>query len=182
MSPPLVLAITGASGAIYALRLLDVLARSDRQIHLLLTPSGRAVLMQELGLDAFGSPLPIEQLLLSNLASQPHGNREFHPVLRSLFESRYADTRLLSCENIRFHDHTDFMAPVASGSYLTGGMVVCPCSGSTLSGIACGSSSNLIQRAADVHLKERRKLILVPRETPLSTIYLENMQRVAQAG
>jgi 4-hydroxy-3-polyprenylbenzoate decarboxylase len=182
MNHPLVLAITGASGGIYALRLLDVLARSNRVIHLLVSPSGRAVLKQELGIDTFGSPLMVEHLLLSNLASESNRVTEFHPVLQSVLASRYSGARPIASTNIHFHEHTDFMAPVASGSYLTGGMVVCPCSGSTLSGIACGASLNLIQRAADVHLKERRKLILVPRETPLSTIYLENMQRVAQAG
>jgi 4-hydroxy-3-polyprenylbenzoate decarboxylase len=80
------------------------------------------------------------------------------------------------------HDEQNFMAPIASGSFLTQGMVVCPCSGSTLSGIAHASSSNLIVRAADVHLKERRKLILVPRETPLSVLQLENLHRLSQAG
>ena len=81
-----------------------------------------------------------------------------------------------------YYHYMDFMSPAASGSFLTGGMVVCPCSGSTLSGIAYGSSNNLIQRAADVHLKERRKLILVPRETPLSVVQLEAMRRAAEAG
>jgi 4-hydroxy-3-polyprenylbenzoate decarboxylase len=85
-------------------------------------------------------------------------------------------------DQVHYHHHADFMAPVASGSFLTGGMVVCPCSGSTLSGIAHGASNNLIQRAADCHLKERRKLILVPRETPLSIVQLDNMRRAAEAG
>jgi 4-hydroxy-3-polyprenylbenzoate decarboxylase len=88
----------------------------------------------------------------------------------------------LDSANVRYYHHGDFMAPVASGSFLTGGMVICPCSGTTLSGVASGTSSNLIQRAADVHLKERRKLILVPRETPLSIIQLDNMRRAADAG
>lgn len=74
------------------------------------------------------------------------------------------------------------MTPIASGSFLTSGMVICPCSGATLSGVVHAAGNNLIQRAADVHLKEHRKLILVPRETPLSVFQLENMHRAAQAG
>src|SRR5687767_4915182 len=139
---PLVVAITGASGAVYAVRLVEVLVSSGREVHLLISPSGAAVLKQELEKSV-------------NL-------ERFDP--RSLLATGGA---------IKYHHHADFMAPLASGSFLTGGMVVCPCSGSTLSAIAVGASNNLIQRAADVHLKERRKLILVPRETPLSIIQLD---------
>jgi flavin prenyltransferase len=153
---PLVLAITGASGAVYAVRLLEVLVASGREIHLLVSPSGAAVIKQELKRE-----VSIDQF-----------------ELRSLLPN--ADDA--AAKLVRYHHYADFMAPPASGSFLTGGMVVCPCSGSTLSGIAHGSSTNLIQRAADVHLKERRKLILVPRETPLSLIHLDNMKRAAEAG
>jgi flavin prenyltransferase len=154
---PLVLAITGASGAVYATRLLEVLLESGREIHLLISPSGAAVVEQELrrsvNLDRFDA----RALLPDATSQQIQGT-------------------------VRYHHYMDFMAAPASGSFLTAGMVVCPCSGSTLSGIALGSSTNLIQRAAEVHLKERRPLILVPRETPLSLVQLDNMRKAAEAG
>jgi 4-hydroxy-3-polyprenylbenzoate decarboxylase len=153
---PLVVAITGASGAVYAVRLLEVLTETGRSVHLMISPSGAAVIKQELersiNLEKFELP--------------------------ALLPSAAEKTKKL----VRYHHYADFMAPPASGSFLTGGMVVCPCSGSTLSGVAHGTSTNLIQRAADVHLKERRKLILVPRETPLSLVHLENMKLAAAAG
>lgn len=153
---PIVLAITGASGAVYAVRLLEVLLEEESEVHLMISPSGAAVLKQELdrtvNLDRF----------------------DVRSMLPRITEGAGA--------RLRYHHYEDLFAPLASGSFLTGGMVVCPCSGSTLSGIAHGASNNLIQRAADVHLKERRKLILVPRETPLSVIQLDNMRRAAEAG
>src|SRR5262249_46050004 len=83
---------------------------------------------------------------------------------------------------IHYCHYQDLMSPIASGSFLTDGMVVCPCSGSTLGAIAHSMGSNLIHRAAEVHLKERRKLILVPRETPLSLPQIDNMRRAAESG
>lgn len=153
---PLVLAITGASGAVYAQRLLEVLLERGSEVHLMISPSGAAVFKQELD-----RTVDLERF-------------DVRAVLPRIDEA--------AAKQLRYHHYQDFFAPLASGSFLTGGMVVCPCSGSTLSGIAHGASNNLIQRAADVHLKERRKLILVPRETPLSVIQLDNMRRAAEAG
>jgi 4-hydroxy-3-polyprenylbenzoate decarboxylase len=153
---PLVVAVTGASGAVYAVRLLELLLASGREVHLMISPSGVAVVKQEL------------ERLIDIDHFQPRA------LLPSLDEA--------ATSRIHYHHFQDYFAPAASGSFLTGGMVVCPCSGSTLSGIAHAASNNLIQRAAEVHLKERRKLILVPRETPLSVLQLENMRRAAEAG
>jgi 4-hydroxy-3-polyprenylbenzoate decarboxylase len=89
---------------------------------------------------------------------------------------------LSKAEQVRYHHHRNFRAGIASGSFLTAGMVVCPCSMGTVAAIAHGTSQNLIHRAADVHLKEGRKLILVPRETPLSGIQLRNLATCAEAG
>ncbi len=148
----LVVGLTGASGAPYAVRLVEVLARAGRTVHLSISPSGAQVLREELGievdLDRF-DPAQVGDL---------------------------APGRLI------YHHHRDLTAGIASGSFRTAGMVIVPCSMSTLGLIAGGISTNLITRAAGVHLKERRTLILVPRETPLSLIHLENMVRATHAG
>lgn len=159
MKYPICLGITGASGAIYSVRLLEVLLASGHDVHLSISPSGRDVLRQELQLD-----VNLERFDSARLLASDQEN-----------ESRRSG-------KLQYHHHQDFMSPIASGSFLTGGMVVCPCSGTTLSAIAAGASGNLIQRAAEVHLKERRRLVLVPRETPLSLPHIENMRRATLAG
>jgi 4-hydroxy-3-polyprenylbenzoate decarboxylase len=157
MNHPLVVAITGASGAIYGVRLLEVLLSSGRTVYLTISPSGQAVLDTELGLK-----IDLEDFLPSTLVP-------------SVYEQQ--------CDGeIHYCFYQDLMSPIASGSFLTDGMVVCPCSGSTLGAIAHSIGSNLIHRAADVHLKERRKLVLVPRETPLSLPQIDNMRRATEAG
>jgi 4-hydroxy-3-polyprenylbenzoate decarboxylase len=152
---PLVVGITGASGAPYAARLLEVLLAAGEEIHLTISPSGQAVIEQEVGrridLDAFR----LETLLG---AAPPTTGR------------------------LHYHHYKNLMAPIASGSFLTAAMVICPCSGSTLGALAHSVGENLIHRAAEVHLKERRKLVVVPRETPLSLPQLKNMQAVHEAG
>jgi 4-hydroxy-3-polyprenylbenzoate decarboxylase len=150
----LVLAITGASGALYAVRLLEVLAAGGRRIHLLISPSGAEVFRTELG-----RSLDLEQ-----------------------FDEGQLGVTEGAAPSIVYHHHQDYSAPIASGSFRTDGMVICPCSMGTLGSIANGLSTNLIQRAADVHLKERRRLIVVPRETPLSRIAIDNMRRLSDAG
>ncbi|MEQ8790004.1 MAG: flavin prenyltransferase UbiX [Pirellulaceae bacterium] len=171
---PLVVAVTGASGAIYAVRLLQVLRQGGRDVHLTVSPSAVLVMQQELGL-AFDIDRPRLDALLDT--QPPWRTKE---GARTPAQPSGAPTS--SPGRLVYHHYTDYMTPIASGSFLTAGMVVCPCSGSTLSGIAHGASNNLIQRAADVHLKERRRLVLVPRETPLSIVQLENMRRACEVG
>jgi 4-hydroxy-3-polyprenylbenzoate decarboxylase len=169
MSYPIVVGITGASGAIYAVRLLEVLRAAGRDVHLSISPSGRDVIRQELkrsiDLDNFDA------------ASLQSGDSALHKAGDGI-----AGGGATRSGELHYFHHQDFMAPMASGSFLTAGMVVCPCSGSTLSAVAAGGATNLIQRAAEVHLKERRKLVLVPREAPLSLAHIDNMRRVTEAG
>lgn len=167
MTKRFVLAITGASGAIYSTRLLAALLDAGAEVHLTISPSGVAVIKQELDLSVSLSQFQLEPLV----THQPTWSHR--PAFKLTDEM---------AARVHYHHHQDYMTPIASGSFLTDGMIVCPCSGSTLSGIARAASSNLIQRAAEVHLKEHRRLILVPRETPLSVFALENMQRLAAAG
>ncbi|MCG9077756.1 flavin prenyltransferase UbiX [Laribacter hongkongensis] len=159
MMPPrsLTLALTGASGLPYGLRLLDCLLDHDLEVRLLYSQAAQIVAQQELGL---------------RLASRPD---EARTALLAWMQ-RPDDVRL------RVFGREEWFAPVASGSNPSDAMVICPCTTGTLAAIAHGLSDNLIERAADVSLKEGRKLVLVPRETPLSVIHLENMLTLARAG
>ncbi|MET0004752.1 MAG: flavin prenyltransferase UbiX [Candidatus Thiodiazotropha sp.] len=153
---PIALAITGASGSAYALRLLESLIAADRDIYLMISQAGQIVLKMESDLELPGQPAEMEKLLIER------------------FNAR--------ADQLRVFGRQQWMAPVASGSNPPGAMVVCPCTTGTLSAIACGASNDLIERAADVVLKERRKLILVVRETPFSEIHLENMLKLSRMG
>jgi flavin prenyltransferase len=154
----LVVAVTGASGSPYGVRLVEVLLRAGRAVHLTISPAAVEVFDREIG-----RPLRLAE-------------NEFDP------SALFGSVDGLDLSRLRYHHYRNFQAGIASGSFLTGGMVICPCSMGTLAAIAHGVSENLIHRAADVHLKERRKLILVPRETPLGLIQLRNMAAVAEAG
>ncbi|MDP6443856.1 MAG: flavin prenyltransferase UbiX [Pirellulaceae bacterium] len=154
MNDPLAVGITGASGAVYAQRLLRLLSRAERDVHVSISSSGAAVIEQEMGLRLDLNDRPLDLFL---------GD----------------DTDLT---RLRYHHHSDMSAAIASGSCRLAAMAVCPCSGATLSAVASGASGNLIQRAAEVQLKERRKLVLVTRETPLSLACIDNMRRAAEYG
>jgi 4-hydroxy-3-polyprenylbenzoate decarboxylase len=148
---PIVVAITGASGAAYAVRLLDGLVAAKRGVQLIVSSHGLRLLQTELGIDSVAA-------------------------LRERVGAKGWD------RHISVFDDNDRGAAPASGSAINAGMVICPCSMGTLSAISVGASRSLVERAADVALKERRPLLLVPRETPLSAIHLENMLRVTRAG
>ena len=163
---PIVLAMTGASGAAYGLRLLQVLVEAGRTIELTISPAAAEVFRAELGILIRLDKFDPEHLLAE-------AYKRFDSTSKACSSSTSA---------IRYHNVRDYAAAIASGSFLTDGMVICPCSMDTLSSIAHGLGSNLVHRAAAVHLKERRKLIVVPRETPLSSIQFANMARLAEAG
>jgi 4-hydroxy-3-polyprenylbenzoate decarboxylase len=155
---PWVVAITGASGSVYAKRLIEALRLHGETICLVVSRPGRRVAKDELG-----------WVLTGDI-------RDDRERIRS-YCGYSADEEGLSC-----YDWQDIGCCLASGSFRTRGMFVIPCTMATLAGIAVGSSRNLIERAADVTIKERRRLILVPRETPLSPIHLRNMLTLAEMG
>ncbi|EGU56417.1 aromatic acid decarboxylase [Vibrio nigripulchritudo ATCC 27043] len=150
------LAFTGASGAPYGLRLLECLLAADYTVYLLISSAARVVMATEHGL---------------KLPASPDGAKE------KLVEHLGCDTdKLIVCGK------EDWFSPVASGSAAPKQMVVCPCSAGSVAAIAHGMSDNLIERAADVVMKERGQLLLVVRETPFSTLHLENMHKLSQMG
>jgi flavin prenyltransferase len=145
--PPLIVGISGSSGAVLACRAIEILGELGIPLHVTYTPACRQVWPDEVG-----------RLIQDDLAE---------------WKRRYG---------VRIFNPDDFRAPMSSGSFPTAGMIVIPCSMRTVSAIAHGSSSNLLERAADVILKEGRRLVLVPRETPLSAIHLENLLALARLG
>jgi 4-hydroxy-3-polyprenylbenzoate decarboxylase len=150
------LAITGASGMPYAMRLLESLLAADKTVYLLYSQAAQIVAQQEMGL------------------TLPSSSREVQHLLREQYKHLPGELLVFGRD--------EWFAPIASGTSVADAMVVCPCTMGTLAAIAAGMSDNLIERAADVSLKEQRKLILVPRETPFSAIHLENMLKLARLG
>jgi 4-hydroxy-3-polyprenylbenzoate decarboxylase len=150
------LAFTGASGMPFGLRLLECLLAADARVYLMYSTAAQIVAKQECGVTLPAQPREAERLFAEKFAVR--------------------DGRL------RVFAREDWLAPIASGSSAADAMAVCPCTMGTLGAIAGGLADNLIERAADVCLKERKTLVLVPRETPLSAIHLENMLKLARAG
>ncbi len=153
---PIILAMTGASGAAYGLRLLECLIKAQRPVYFMLSKAAQIVLAMETDL-----AIPSKSAQMEDWLSRHYSARE---------------------GQIRVLGRDQWTAPVASGSHNAEHMVVCPCTTGTLAAIANGNSDNLIERAADVMIKERRELIMVVRETPLSSIHLENMLKLSRAG
>lgn len=150
-----ILAITGASGAIYGLRLAEELLRAECRLHLVISKQAFSIIETETG-----------------VRWQGRTEAGIEKKVQGYFSSK----------EIRCYDEGNLSAPISSGSFVTDGMFIVPCSMKTLSGIACGYATNLIERAADVTLKEGRPLILAPREMPFSAIHLENMLKLARLG
>ncbi|MBT3504406.1 MAG: UbiX family flavin prenyltransferase [Piscirickettsiaceae bacterium] len=150
------LALTGASGALYSQRLLDILLNQGITVHLMVSAAARILFSDELGWTLPARASDVHKFLVAEYQCNP--------------------------DLIRVYGEQQWSSPLASGSHQVGVMIVCPCTMGTLSSIACGSSDNLINRAADVMIKENRKLIIVPREAPFSVIHLENMLKLARLG
>ena len=149
----IIVGLTGASGTVYGTRLVEVLAdQTNFEVHLTISPAGARSLLEEVGID-----IDVDNFELSDLIGR-------------------------DADNVIYHSPNDIGASIASGSFRAEGMVIIPCSMGTVASVAMGLSRNLLQRSADVCMKERRKLVLVVRETPFSTIHLENMLKLSKNG
>ncbi len=157
MTKTICLALTGASGMPYGLRLLDCLLAAGCKVQLLYSQAAQVVARQEMAVELPSRPSEAKAALLARF---PHADPD----------------------KLAVYGREEWFAPVASGSNPPDAMIICPCSMGTLAAIAQGLADNLIERAADVVLKEGRKLVLVPRETPFSAIHLENMLRLSRVG
>ena len=156
MTKTITLALTGASGMPYAMRLLESLLTAGHRIYLVYSQAAQFVAAQEMGINLPAKTFEAHRILIERTACKP--------------------------EQLQVFAREDWNAPIASGTGAADAMVVCPCTMGALAAIAHGLSDNLIERAADVMLKEGRKLILVPRETPFSAIHLENMLKLSRMG
>jgi 4-hydroxy-3-polyprenylbenzoate decarboxylase len=154
--PPVTVALTGASGAQYGLRLIEALVAAEREVWVMISKAAHLVIATETDVDLPARPERLAEALAQRSGARPG--------------------------QIRCFGREEWMAPVASGSGAPSSMVICPCSTGTLSAVATGASNNLIERAADVALKERRQLVMVLRETPLSAIHLEHMLNLTRLG
>lgn len=152
----IILAMTGASGSVYGLRLLECLLRADVRVYFLMSKAAQLVLATETDLAIPSRPADMAEWFCERFNVAPG--------------------------KLTVFSREDWMSPVASGSHQARAMVVCPCTTGSLAAIAQGNSDNLIERAADVMIKEQRQLIMVPRETPLSAIHLEHMLKLARLG
>ncbi len=165
--------ITGGSGAPYAIRLLQALVAAGHDVHAVVSPAGETVLQIECGI-RMGTTLREKQaVLLGAIQSLEAGQGSLDAISRGPQPTP---------GTLRLFDPMNLAAPISSGSFPCAGMAIVPCSTGTLGRVANGISSNLIERAADVMLKERRRLVVVPRETPLSEVHLRNMLALRQAG
>jgi len=184
MNPNVILGITGGSGAVYAVRLVNVLLASGCDVHLTISRAGVDVLRQELGIafDVDRFQPGIMTLEGTELGAEASQRSVWKDTPGGQPSERIVRPKGREPGNVHYHRYDDYMAPIASGTFRNAGMVICPCSGATVSAVAHGSSQHLIHRAADVQLKEQRKLIIVPREAPMSTIQLRNMCLCSEAG
>jgi flavin prenyltransferase len=180
MGKRIIVGISGASGAIYAQRVVRLLLAAGVEVHLVVTPLGQRLLHDELGM---------EGLDLWSLTGLDAASRPDRPPLPAEGEGRGEGSSSAPAPGFSstppglvLHHYRDVGAPIASGSFAHQGMVIIPCSSNTLSAVATGSAQNLLHRAAQVTLKERRRLILVHRETPLSLVDIRNMAAATEAG